>query len=138
MRWYRPLYLSKNTADQIDKIREKAAAGAWVPGIYFVTLSSEPGHLLDLFHKGWDYNFRGNAFYGFHFLDEDLISFLAEKLPKLLQKYNIYLEDPSLVALKLSVAIMYYRIQNGHELSSAVPIVKENTGIYLACRELFE
>lgn len=51
MRWYRPLYLSKNTADQIDKIREKAAAAAWVPGIYFVTLSSEPGHLLDLFHK---------------------------------------------------------------------------------------
>ena len=51
MRWYRPLYLSKNTADQIDKIREKAAAGAWVPGIYFVTLSSEPGHLLDLFHN---------------------------------------------------------------------------------------
>ena len=51
MRWYRPLYLSKNTADQIDKIREKSAAGAWVPGIYFVTLSSEPGHLLDLFHN---------------------------------------------------------------------------------------
>ena len=51
MRWYRPLYLSKNTADQIDKIREKATAGAWVPGIYFVTLSSEPGHLLDLFHN---------------------------------------------------------------------------------------
>ena len=51
MRWYHPLYLSKNTAGQIDKIREKAAAGAWVPGIYFVTLSSEPGHLLDLFHN---------------------------------------------------------------------------------------
>ena len=51
MRWYRPLYLCKNTADQIDKIWEKATAGAWVPGIYFVTLSSEPGHLLDLFHN---------------------------------------------------------------------------------------
>ena len=51
MRWYRHLYLSKNTAHQIDNIREKAAPGAWVPGIYFVTLSSEPGHLLDLFHN---------------------------------------------------------------------------------------
>ena len=51
MRWYRPLYLSKNTADQIDKIREKATAGARVPGIYCVTLSSDPGHLLDLFHN---------------------------------------------------------------------------------------
>ena len=61
MRWYRPLYLSKNTADQIDKIREKAAAGAWVPGIYFVTLSSEPGHLLDLFHNTGTY---GGAAHG--------------------------------------------------------------------------
>ena len=51
MRWHRPLYLSKHTADRIDTIRKKAAAGTWVPGIYFVTLSSEPGHLLDLFHN---------------------------------------------------------------------------------------
>lgn len=51
MRWYRPLYLSEHTADRIDMIREKAAAGMWVPGIYFVTLSSEEGHLLDLFHN---------------------------------------------------------------------------------------
>ena len=94
--------------------------------------------LLDLFHKGWDYNFKGNAFYGFHFLDEELISFLAEMLPKLLLKYNIYMEDPSLVALKLSLAIMYHRIQTGHLLASSVPIIKENTGIYLACRELFD
>lgn len=94
--------------------------------------------LLDLFHKGWDYNFKGNAFYGFHFLDEELISFLAKILPKLLQKYNIYMEDPSLVALELSLAIMYHRIQTGHLLTSSVPIVKENTGIYLACRELFD
>lgn len=93
--------------------------------------------LLDLFHKGWDYNSRGNAFYGYHFLDEDLIIFLSDRLPKLLQKYNIYMEDPSLVALKLSIAIMYYRIQTDHSLTPSVPIIKENTNIYLACRELF-
>lgn len=93
--------------------------------------------LMDLFHKGWDYNSKGNAFYGFHFLDEELLSFLAEKLPVLLQKYDIYMEDPSLVALKLSLAIMYYRVQTGHTLAPSVPIIKENTSIYLACKELF-
>lgn len=51
MRWYRPLYLSKNTADQIDKIPGKSDCRRMGAGIYFVTLSSEPGHLLDLFHN---------------------------------------------------------------------------------------
>ena len=93
--------------------------------------------LLDLFHKGWDYNSKGNAFYGFHFLDEDLIALLSQKVPEFIQDHNIHMDDPPLIALELTIAIMYYRIQTGHTLSPSVSLIKENTSIYLICNELF-
>lgn len=51
MRWYRNLYLGPNAAQNIGKIRKKASAGKTMAGIYYITLSSSEGNLLDIFHN---------------------------------------------------------------------------------------
>lgn len=52
MRWYRNLYLGPNAEQNIRKIRKKAASGKAMAGVYYITLSSVPGNLLDIFHNG--------------------------------------------------------------------------------------
>ena len=52
MRWYRKLYLGTNAAPHIQAIRKKAAEGKLMAGIYYITPSSVPGNLLDIFHNG--------------------------------------------------------------------------------------
>lgn len=93
--------------------------------------------LLSLAHENWDYTNRGNALYKFRFLNWDFIAFVAAKLPDLLCKYNIYMEDPTLVALELSLAIMYHRIQSGHTLPETDAFPMTDTAAYLICKALF-
>ncbi|MCD8241435.1 MAG: hypothetical protein LUD73_03305 [Lachnospiraceae bacterium] len=50
MRWYKRLYLGPNAACNIEKIRRKAEEGKRQPGVYYLTLASTPGNLLDIFH----------------------------------------------------------------------------------------
>ncbi|MDE6961916.1 MAG: hypothetical protein K2P27_13835 [Lachnospiraceae bacterium] len=52
MRWYRNLYLGTNAAPRIQKIRKKASEGTWMAGVYYLTLTSASGGLLDIFHNG--------------------------------------------------------------------------------------
>ena len=52
MRWYRNLYLGPNAAQNIQKIREKAASEKVMAGVYYITPASVQGNLLDLFHNG--------------------------------------------------------------------------------------
>lgn len=52
MRWYRSLYLGPNAAQNIQKIRKKAVSGKMMAGVYYITLASVPGNLLDIFHNG--------------------------------------------------------------------------------------
>ena len=52
MRWYRDLYLGPNAAPRIQKIRKKASEGTWMAGVYYLTLTSASGGLLDIFHNG--------------------------------------------------------------------------------------
>ncbi len=70
--------------------------------------------LLNLFHEDWDYDTSGNAYYGFHCLDEDLIALLMHETPRILYRYGIRMDDPTLIALELTLAIMDYRCQSGH------------------------
>ncbi|MDO4261663.1 MAG: hypothetical protein Q4C82_06260 [Eubacteriales bacterium] len=51
MRWYRRLYAGPNAALHMDRIREKASAGAWMAGVYYITLSRAEGGLLEIFHN---------------------------------------------------------------------------------------
>lgn len=52
MRWYRNLYLGPNAAQNIEKIRRKAASGKVMAGVYYITPASTKGNLLDIFHNG--------------------------------------------------------------------------------------
>ncbi len=52
MRWYQNLYLGKHAAPYIATIREKAASGKMMAGIYYITHASGQGNLLDIFHNG--------------------------------------------------------------------------------------
>lgn len=52
MRWYRKLYLGPRAARQIDRIRRNAGEGKFMAGVYYITLSSAPEGLLDMFHNG--------------------------------------------------------------------------------------
>lgn len=52
MRWYRDLYLGPNAAQNIQKIREKAAKGSPMLGVYYVTLPAAEKNLLHIFHNG--------------------------------------------------------------------------------------
>lgn len=51
MRWYRNLYLGPMVED-LPKIRKKAALGAGMASVYYITKTSVPGNLLDIFHNG--------------------------------------------------------------------------------------
>lgn len=93
--------------------------------------------LLNLFHEDWDYNAKGNAYYGYHFLDEQIMDFLLDIVPFHLHRYHIRMEDPSLVALELSLAIMYHRIMSGYRLPETAPVPMTNTAAYLVTRDLF-
>ena len=52
MRLYQNLYLGPNAAVNIDKIRKKAAEEKRMAGVYYISLASTPGNLLDIFHNG--------------------------------------------------------------------------------------
>ena len=53
MRWYRNLYAGPNAALHVEKILRRAAQGKWMSEIYYLTLTTVPGHLMDIFHNGF-------------------------------------------------------------------------------------
>lgn len=96
-------------------------------------------HILNrLFHENWNYNMSGNAYYGYHFLEPEILNHIMEEIPLHLSKYKIRMEDPNHVALNLAIAIMYHRILLGHPLADTPPIPKPDTKAYRACQELLD
>lgn len=72
--------------------------------------------LNQLFHEDWNYNTSGNTYYGYNFLNKDILDYIMDEVPLHLSRYKIAMEDPSLVSLNLSIAIMYHRVVSGHPL----------------------
>lgn len=69
-----------------------------------------------LFHEDWNYNTSGNAYYDYHFLDKNILNYIMDEIPRHLARFRIQMEDASLVALNLALAIMYQRCISGHPL----------------------
>lgn len=85
--------------------------------VWFESDEQKKRQILNLlFHEDWNYNTSGNAYYDYHFLDKHVLNYIMEEIPKHLAKYNIQMEDASLVALNLALAIMYQRCLSGHPL----------------------
>jgi len=43
--------MGPNAALKIEKIRQKAAIGKIMPGVYYISLAGTENHLLDIFHN---------------------------------------------------------------------------------------
>ena len=94
--------------------------------------------LNHLFHEDWNYNTSGNTYYGYNFLNKDILEYIMDEVPLHLSKYNIAMEDPTLVSLNLSLAIMYHRIRSGHPLPSTSPVPKPDTQANLAATSILD
>ncbi len=93
--------------------------------------------LLRLFHDEWDYNAHDNAYYRYHFLDEDIMEEILDEVPLLLKQHHIRMEDPSVIALELSLAIMYHRCETGHFLPDEDVSAHTDTDAHLMTLDLF-
>ena len=93
--------------------------------------------LTKLVHDDWNYNNRGNAYYGYYFLDEEIVDHILDEVPVCLRKYGIYLDDPALVYLEIMIAVACCRFTDGHLLpevpESDIPECTES----FAGREIF-
>lgn len=92
--------------------------------------------LNHLFHEDWDYNHNWNTYYGYTFLNKDVLDYIMDEIPYYLDKYGISMEDPSLVSLNLAAAIMYHRVLSGHSLPSSAPISKPDTAAHFAANSI--
>ncbi len=71
-----------------------------------------------LFTENWNYNARGNAYYQYQYLEENIVNLVMTEVTSFMQQYNILMDDINIVILNLAISIMYYRITTGHELMS--------------------
>ena len=76
--------------------------------------------LNHLFSENWNYNARGNAFFQYQYMDERIVNQIIHEVNFYMTKYNIMMEDVNMVTLDLAIAIMYYRITAGHELTELI------------------
>lgn len=93
--------------------------------------------LVDLFHDDWNYQAHGNAYYGYHFLNQDHLKYIMKELPIHLKNHNIVLDDPTMVALDLAVVIMFHRTSSGHVLPEVSDIPAENPAARAVTEDLF-
>ena len=94
--------------------------------------------LLNLFHEDWDYGTTENAYYGFDFLDGALLSLLTKNVSKILFRFGIVMDDPTLVSLELTLAIMHYRVLKGHPFPDYLPLPDGSSPESAATQALFE
>ena len=94
--------------------------------------------LLNLFHEDWDYGATENAYYGFDFLDGALLSLLTKNVSKILFRFGIVMDDPTLVSLELTLAIMHYRVLKGHPFPDYLPLPDGSSPESAATQALFE
>lgn len=92
--------------------------------------------LNQLFHEDWNYNHHGNTYYGYNFLDTEVLDYIMDEVPLHLNKYGIHMEDPCLVSLNLAIAIMYHRIQDGYHLPAASCVQRPDVQSDQATRSL--
>ncbi len=91
-----------------------------------------------LFREDWDYDSKGNAYYGYEFLDEDILEIIMKEVPVHLRHFNLAMEDSSLVTLNLALSIMYHRIRSGHLLPDAPPAPKPDSAAQGAVQDMMD
>lgn len=91
-----------------------------------------------LFHEDWDYQSKGNAYYGYDFLNPDILNLIMQEIPFHLSRYSIQMEDTNLTALTLAITIMYHRRLSGHPLPFSEPVEQPDTAAMHAAGDLMD
>lgn len=78
--------------------------------------------LNNLYSENWNYNSRGNSYYNYQYMDEDVVNLIMQLTNKYIIDSNILIEDINMVILNLSLTIMYYRIIEGNHLTTPVEL----------------
>ncbi len=91
-----------------------------------------------LFHEDWDYHSKGNAYYGYEFLNPDILNLIMHEVPLHLNRYSIHMEDTNLTALNLAIAIMYHRRLSGHPFPDTAPISEPDSAAMNAANDLMD
>ena len=94
--------------------------------------------LNHLFHEGWDYHGRENAYYSYHFLERAWMDTIMRIIPSVLSRHGIRIEDPDMVALNLAAAIMIHRVRTGHPLPERSIPERYDVPVSLAVDEIFQ
>jgi len=92
--------------------------------------------LTEMLRESWNYHGRRNAYYDDDFIDSEVLDYIIDLVSGVLQKYKISLEDPSIVALNLYLAIMYYRISDQHILPWSPTLPKNDMQAYYASQDI--
>ena len=79
--------------------------------------------LNQMYFQDWDYQSKGNSYYYFDYLDDDLLDLIIVTNCSALYENGIRIEDPCLVSLHIAAAIMCKRVKAGHNLDE-VPAVQ--------------
>lgn len=94
--------------------------------------------LNQLLRESWNYHARSNAYYKDDFIDDDVLDFIIDTVSSTLDRYRIAMEDPCIVSLNLTLAIMYYRIISDHFLTYATAVPKLDPMIYQATNDILD
>ncbi len=94
--------------------------------------------LNQLLRESWNYHARSNAYYKDDFIEDDVLDFIIDTVSLTLDRYHIAMEDPCIVSLNLTLAIMYYRILSDHFLSYAAPVPKLDPILYQATNDILD
>jgi len=92
--------------------------------------------LNQLFFRDWDYKHCRNAYYGHGFLDKSLLDWAMSAVSTRLTREKILIEEPVLVSLSLTVAIMCYRVGQGHLLPPSSQIPRTDIIADAVCRDV--
>ncbi len=86
--------------------------------IFFETNERKRRAILNrLFSENWNYNARGNTYYRYQYLDENIVNLTMKEIHHFLTGYGIQIEDINMVILDMAIVIMYYRISQGYLLT---------------------
>lgn len=86
--------------------------------IFFETNERKRRAILNrLFAENWNYNARGNTYYRYQYLDENIVNLTMHEIHYFLTEYGIRIEDINMVILDMAIVIMYHRISKGYFLT---------------------
>lgn len=91
-----------------------------------------------LFTDNWNYNAKGNAYYQYQYLEEDLVNKIMPETQYFLRQYNIILEDINMVILNLMIAIAYSRIATNHKLTGKILYSYQDSTAFHASSDLLD